>query len=173
MSLIKFLQKSFEDLHQSYRDAIKDLSHEQAHWVAGGKGNHIAFVLWHYVRTEDNIIRFVLQRRPTVWMEGGWDTKFQLDSKAQGTGMPHQQAVSLELSPLEDFTRYMNLVFKETEEYVARVPEEELERQVLVKPLGELPLSRLLGNILVTHGFGHLGEIWTLKGIQGLQGSPI
>ena len=31
------------------------------------KANTIAFGLWHYARTEDNVVRYLLQdRRPTV-----------------------------------------------------------------------------------------------------------
>src|SRR5512132_3888428 len=51
-----------------------ELTPIQMHAVPGGatKANTIAWEVWHCVRTEDNIVRFVLQnRRSPVWVEGG------------------------------------------------------------------------------------------------------
>ena len=56
---------------------------------------------------------------------------------------------------------------------MSSVAEEELSRDVLVKPLGQLPLVKVLDTTLLTHVFSHLGEIWALKGLQGLKGNPI
>ncbi|MFQ5874271.1 MAG: DinB family protein [Dehalococcoidia bacterium] len=173
MNVVPFLQQSFVELHQAYIEAISGLDSAKVHWHPGNKANQMAFVLWHYLRTQDNVIRFVLQRKPTIWMEGGWDKKFNLDSKAQGTGMLPEEAAGLRLEPWEEFPKYMKLVFKETEDYVASVREDELTREVLIKPLGQLPLIRILGTTLLTHGYSHLGELWALKGLQGMKGSPI
>ncbi len=173
MSAVSFFSWSLRELHESIGEATKGLTPEQHHWSPGGRVNHIAFILWHYARTQDNVIRFILQRRPTIWMEGGWDKRFGLDSKAQGTGMSQEDALKLRISSLEDFRTYMHLVFKETEDYVAKVTEADLARVVLVKPLGEMPVERVLGHTVLTHGFGHLGEIWTIRGALGMPGNPI
>ena len=39
--------------------------------------------------------------------------------------------------------------------------------------LGKRDLYQLIGGIVLQHGSGHLGEIWYVKGILGLKGSPI
>ena len=92
MSTVDFIRGSLEQLHRSYDAAIADLSPEHLHWRATDTGLPISFILWHYVRTEDNIIQFVLQRKPTVWIEGGWYEKLSLHRTAQGTGMSLEDA---------------------------------------------------------------------------------
>jgi len=174
MSEIVFIRSSLQSLHSSLDEAMKGLSQEQAHWRPNDQGNHIAFIAWHYTRTVDNIIRFVLQgRRPTVWMEGKWDERFGLDSRIQGTGMKPEDAAALRISDIPAFCTYMSQVWKEAQFYMDTITESDLERKMTIRPLGELTLEQVLGNTLLTHGYGHLGEIWLLKGLQGLQGSPI
>src|SRR5204863_69523 len=74
------------------------LTSEQLHTVPAGhpRANTIAWNLWHYVRTEDNVVRFALQnRRPTVWVEGGYPERLGLHPAAQGTGMSTAEAQAL------------------------------------------------------------------------------
>ncbi len=173
MSQLTFIQESLASLHNSIADAFKDLTPEQAHHSAGDDANHIAFVAWHYARTVDNIVRFVLQRKPTIWMEGKWDDHFGLDSKSQGTGMGPEEAASLRVSDLPGFSTYMDHVWQETQQYLNTITDDDLVQMLTIRPLGDMTLGHVLGNVLLTHGYTHLGEIYTLKGIQGLSGSPI
>jgi hypothetical protein len=39
---------------------------------------------------------------------------------------------------------------------------------VTVKPLGEMPAIRALGQVCMTHGFTHLGEIELMRTLMGL-----
>ena len=73
LTAAEFIQAGITQLHRSLDRAVADLTPEQLHAVPGGhpKANTIAFEIWHLVRTEDNVVRFVIQnRRPTVWAEG-------------------------------------------------------------------------------------------------------
>src|SRR3972149_9944277 len=117
--LLDFIRSSLRQLHSTYRDAVADLSDEQLHWRANDRGLPIAFPLWHYYRTEDNIIQFVLQHKPTVWLEEGWDRQFGLDRTAQGTGMTLEQAQALRINSREGFLAYMDAVAKATDDYLA------------------------------------------------------
>ena len=173
MSLIAFLRESLRGLHGALEEAVRDLTPAQLHWRPNDLGAHIAFNLWHYVRTEDNVVRFVLQRRPTVWMEGGWHERFGLDAKAQGTGMSPEAAAAVRLPSVEAFLPYMLGVWRATEEYLDASGEGELERLVKLWPHDEVPVRRALGNVCLTHGYSHLGEIWHLRALQGLKGSPV
>ncbi len=173
MSTIEFVQDSMKNLHGAFTDAVADITDEQAHWRPGGLANHIAFILWHYLRTEDNIFLWVLQRKPTVWIEGGWDAKYNLDSKSQGTGMPSEDAAALRLDPWAEFPTYMSTVFREAEAYLATLSDSDLSENVMVKPFGESPLIDVIDRTVMNHGYSHLGELWVLKGLQGMKGSPI
>jgi len=173
MSTVEFIRGSLKQMHNTYDDAIGELTAEQMAWRANDSGQPISFILWHYVRTEDNIIQFVLQRKPTVWLEGGWDEKFGLHRTAQGTGMSLSDAQNLRLEPKEDFQSYMNAVWDATDAYLAAADDEFLQQNTTVKPLGEMPIQNAIGNMCLTHGFMHLGEIAHLRGLQGLKGMAV
>jgi hypothetical protein len=173
LATIDFIRSTLRQLHNAYDEAVSDLTEEQLHWRANDHGVPIAFLLWHYVRTEDNIIQFVLQRKRTVWLEGGWDRKFGLDAIAQGTGMSLQEAQSLRLNSKASFQGYMKEVWRNTDAFLEDKDDSFLEQRTLVKPLGEMPILNAVGNMCLTHGFTHLGEIQHLRGLQGLRGMAI
>jgi len=173
MSTVEFIRSSMRQQHNMYNDAVKDLTAEQLHWRANDKGLPASFILWHYVRTEDNIIQFVLQRKPTVWLEGGLHEKFGLPANAQGTGMSLDDAQNLRLEPKEAFYDYMQAVWKATDDFLASADDTSLEQMTTVKPLGEMPVQNAIGNMCLTHGFTHLGEIAHLRGLMGLRGMAV
>ena len=86
--------------------------------------------------------------------------------------MSPEEAAAVSISDLGDFASYMKIVWREADEYLGTVSEGDLEVKVTVRPLGELTLEEILGTVLLTHGYTHLGEVWLLRGLQGLQGSP-
>ncbi|GBD11577.1 hypothetical protein HRbin23_01244 [bacterium HR23] len=67
-TLQAFLAERIADLHRSLIQAVEGLTPQQLHFKPAPQVNHIAFTLWHYVRTEDNCVRFVFRRLPTIWM---------------------------------------------------------------------------------------------------------
>src|SRR5437588_11649631 len=109
------MQRELHSMHGLYNRVLGGLDDEQINRVPEGGKQNIAFSLWHYVRTEDNGIQFVIQRKPTVWIEGGWDSKFGLDSKSQGTGFTEDEARSFRFTGVTDFRRYMQDVFARTD----------------------------------------------------------
>lgn len=170
MSTIDFIRGGLRQLHASFDDSVRDLTDEQLHWRANEHGLSAAFILWHYVRTEDNIIQYVLQGKPTVWIEGGWDTKLGLHRTAQGTGMALEDAQALRIADKAGFLDYMQAVWKATDAYLAAMTDEALQEKTTVKPLGEMPIQNAIGNMCLTHGFTHMGEIAHIRGLLGLKG---
>lgn len=174
MSVAEFLKSTVLTLHAQFDEAVQDLSVEQLHWRSLDRGNHVAFTAWHYVRTEDNVIQFVLQnRKPTVWLEGGWDQKFGLDRIAQGTGWSTEQAAALRLPSADDWLEYQRAVWRASDAYLSSLGDSELERTVRIAGFGEVPVRQAITTILVTHGFTHLGEIHHIRGLLGLKATPL
>jgi hypothetical protein len=174
MDVLDFVRGQMVSLHRLLDHVTEDLDDEKLHFVARPGAQPIAFCLWHYVRTEDNIIRFVIQRRPTVWMENGWDARLGLDSRSQGTGMSDEDASNFRISSLPDFRRYMTEVWQSTDEYLGGLSDADLAgRQVVIKPVGEMSLLQAIGGMCLTHGYRHLGEIEYARGLVGLKGATI
>ena len=170
MDLLKYLAGEIRGMHGLYERVTVDLTDKQVNHVPEGGHQNLAVCLWHYVRTEDNVIQFVIQRKPTVWMEGGWDKKFGLDAKSQGTGFSEDEARAFRIHGFADFREYMNQVFRKTEEYVAALTAEEAERKITVKPLGEMTILQNISGMVMTHGYRHLGEIEFAKGLVAPKG---
>ena len=81
MTAVDLMKLELARLHKSYDKVLDELTPEQLHRVPAGhpKANTIAWGVWHYVRTEDNVVRYILQnRRPIVWAEGGYADKLGL-----------------------------------------------------------------------------------------------
>ncbi len=168
--LIMYLASEFQALHRLITHVTSDLSGDQVNHVPAGGHQNIAFSLWHYVRTEDNVVQFVVQGKPTVWLDGGWPQKFGLDPKLQGTLFTDDQARAFRLNDFAEFRRYMADVFTSTEGYVSTLSDEESMRAVTVKPLGEMTVLQALSGVGMTHGYRHLGEIEFAKGLVAAKG---
>src|SRR2546429_9153833 len=100
MTLLESLSTDLRRLHDVLDKSLDGLTIEQLHMVPAGhpKANTIAWNLWHYVRTEDNVVRFVLQdRRPTGWVEGGYPERLGLPPARPGTGLSTAEAPPLRL----------------------------------------------------------------------------
>src|SRR5499426_2042926 len=142
MTALEFIQGGLKQLHGNLDKQLENITPDQLHAVPAGnpKANTIAWGLWHYARTEDNVVRFLLQnRRPTVWMEGGYAEKLGLPPVAQGTGMDLAEAQGLRIGDIDTFRRYMEDVWKSTDEFFAHPDEAALETVIMVRPLGEMP----------------------------------
>jgi hypothetical protein len=170
MTAVDLMKLELVRLHKSYDKAIEGLTPEQLHQVPARhpKANTIAWGVWHYVRTEDNVVRYILQnRRPIVWAEGGYAEKLGLPPVAQGTGMSTEESQGLRIKDLGLFREYMNKVWASTDEYLAKVDPAALDATVTIKPLGDMPAIRALAQVCVGHGFLHVGEIELARTLVG------
>ncbi|HEY7419506.1 MAG TPA: DinB family protein [Ktedonobacteraceae bacterium] len=173
MNLVDFLRSEQKRLHTSLRESVQNLTLEEWHYTLPGTGNHIAFIMWHCARTEDNVLRFILQGRQPIWNEENWHERLGLPPRVQGTGMATQEAQSLHINDTALFMRYVEQVWQEYETYMEQINDggaELSERIVKVKPLGEMPAIRAIGQVCISHLFLHLGEITLLRGSQEKKG---
>ena len=170
MTAVELIQSEMKRLRKMLDGSLNGLTAAQLHAVPGGHAtaNTIAWGLWHLVRTEDNVVRFVLQnRRPPVWTEGGYAEKLGLPPVAQGTGMSTADAHALRINDVPLFREYMQKVAASTDEFLATLDPAGLDRTVTVKPLGDMPVGRVLAQVCVGHGLMHFGEIELARTLLG------
>jgi hypothetical protein len=175
MSLIlDFIRDSVRQQHRGWDRAISDLTTAQLHYRPHDSGNHIAFIAWHYVRTEDNIVQFIFQnRKPTVWLEGGYDQRFGLPRTAQGTGMSRDEAARLRIPSVDEWLAYQRAVWQATERWLDAATEADLQRQVRIMPFGDIPVLTALRIPILNHGFLHFGQVQYLRVLQGLKAAEL
>jgi hypothetical protein len=170
MTAVELVHLELKRLHKMLDKSLDGLTADQLHTVPGGhpKANTIAWVLWHVTRTEDNVVRFVLQnRRSPVWTEGGYADKLGLPPVAQGTGMSSEDAHALRLNDVGLFREYMRAVWESTDDFVTKTDAAALDRIITVKPLGEMPGIRALAQVCASHGMLHFGEIELARTLVG------
>ena len=171
---LELIRDSIQQQHEAWDKALSDLTADQMHFRPNGQGNHIGFIAWHYVRTEDNIVQFIFQqRKPTMWMAGGYDQKFGLPRTAQGTGMAPAEAAQVRLPSLEHWMTYQTSVWQATAAWFNGVTEADLQRIVSFKPFGDITVMTAIRIPLLNHGFMHIGQVQHLRQLQGLKGSDL
>ena len=174
MTPLGILQRSLTSMHSLLDKAIEGMTEEQLNFRPQEGGVSPFFSLWHYVRTEDNIINWVVQQRPTVWLDGGYDQRLGLHRTSQGTGMTDEQARAVVIRDLAVWQEYQPRVWQRTADYLASLdPEEFVARRVTIKPLPEMSLWDGLYGICLSHGYRHIGEIEYARGVIGLGGLTI
>jgi DinB family protein len=168
MTAAELVHLEMKRLHDALDGSLTGLTPEQRHTIVNPRANSIAWVVWHVVRTEDNVVRFVLQnRRPPVWTEGGYAEKLGLPPIAQGTGMSTEDAHALRIKDVELFREYMHKVWASTDDFVATTDPAALDKVITVRPLGEMPGIRALAQVCASHGMQHFGEIELARTLVG------
>lgn len=170
MTAVEFIHAELKRLHGMLDKTVDGLTPEQLHAVPAGhpKANTIAWGLWHHTRTEDNVVRWVVQdRRPTVWMEGNYAERFGLPAVSQGTGMSTEEAQALRIRDIDLFRDYMQRVWASTDDLFATADPATFLRTVLVKPIGEITVVRALGQVVLSHGVSHFGQLELARTLVG------
>jgi hypothetical protein len=168
------LRASLASMHALLDKAVEGMTADHFNFRPQEGGVSAFFSLWHYVRTEDNIVNWVVQQQPTVWMRGDYPAAFGLHRTSQGTGMTEEQANAVQIHDVAKWHEYQRQVWKATDEYLAAMSPAEFDsRRVTIKPLPEMTLWDGLFGVCLSHGYRHVGEIEYVRGVQGLGGLTI
>ncbi len=174
MEVIDVMRNGLRNVHGMLDTAVDGMTADQLNFRAAEGGISAFFSLWHYVRTEDNIVNFVVQHRNTVWLEGGYDERFGLPRTAQGTGMTDEEALAVRIEDVDGWLEYQRGVWAATDAYLEGLDPASMEEvRVVIKPVGEMSLWDGLWGMCLSHGYRHVGEIEFARGVQGLGGLTI
>lgn len=181
MRPIDFCRQNLAFVHDVIRVPCQDLTPEQLHWQPENHDSTIMFVLWHAIRSEDELVHGLIARKPTVFSAGGWAERLPVAKTGItpfGTGLDREgiAAIRLELPALLDYTA---AVRDSVIAYVESLTDEEAMEPVPLpffkEPFGFDSLSRIeaLNFFCVGHIFEHQGEVFFLRGLMGLKGHPL
>ncbi|HEY7268703.1 MAG TPA: DinB family protein [Dehalococcoidia bacterium] len=174
ITVLDVLRDGLRSMHGMLDKAVGDMTADNLNFRPAQGGVTPFFSLWHYVRTEDNIVNFVVQGAPTVWLDGGYDVKFGLHRTAQGTGMTDAQAQQVRIEDVGLWREYQAKVWQATDQFLNVLQPEDVDgKRVTIKPMGEMSLWAGLNGMCLSHGYRHVGEIEYARGVIGLGGLTI
>ena len=152
------------DLNKQFNTMLSQITDEQLHQIPSDGSNHIAFTTWHWLRTEDNVFNFVLQNRKSpIWLRQKLDERWSLPKISQGTNMPPDEAHALRIPSRDELIQYSNDVLEDVLPYCELADINELSESVTVKEWGERERMLHIGQIIISHGYTHVGEIDRLR----------
>ncbi len=170
MDAIALLRSQVSDAHGLLEGTIDNVTAGQSSWSPPGVANPLAATYAHAVSSEDFAINAVL-KGGTLLAAGAW---------AGRTGMsepppmpPNWDKWAREASfDLPALRQYAKAVAANTDEYLASLKPDDLDRRVDMPMIGRQTVSWVLNNVLLNHISSHCGEISCLKGLQGARGYP-
>ena len=152
------------DLNKQFNTILSDITDEQLHQIPKDGSNHIAFITWHWLRTEDNMFNFVLQnRKPPIWLRKKLYEQWSLPKIDQGTDMPIDEANALKVPSREALIQYSHDVLEDVLPYCESADINELSEPVTVKQWGERERMQHIGQTIIGHGYIHIGQIDRLR----------
>lgn len=169
MNAIEFLRAGLQEVHEALREDVTGTPPEWLTWRPTPDANHIGFLFWHVVRTEDNAIQRHVQRSPSLWETEQWYERWGLEPGAIGTGFTSEQVAKI-VFPLDNVLLYAERVWANTDTVLQTLTDADLDREITMERGGQtvaMSIGRYLRMTPLGHNYWHLGEIRYIKGLQG------
>jgi uncharacterized damage-inducible protein DinB len=166
MEMVEYIKNLLAFAHRALADATNGTP-EQLHFVPEHGSHSIAWCLWHTARVEDLVINARARQAPQVWNEE-WAERTGLPFEGMGTGMSDDEASEIRVKDIEALRAYQQAVWKQTEEYLNSITDEDLEKEVPRRDGGTETIGQGISLHMLGHFNGHRGEINLLRGMQGM-----
>ncbi|MCX6048262.1 MAG: DinB family protein [Chloroflexi bacterium] len=176
---VSLLRKQIQGAHQLLQGTMQSVNADMAHWTPDGIANPIDANYAHVVLSEDGLINGLLKGGAplfaTQWAGKTGVNQMPPSPDPAHPGFPNwsgwAHAVQIDLQALHT---YAQAVFAATDEYLATLQDENLQRKADLSALGlqEASLVDALNGGVLSNTYTHTGEIACLKGLQGAQGYP-
>jgi hypothetical protein len=171
MNTVTLIRDETKTAHDWFQGTLAGVTDEVARWQPGGQAHPIGSRYAHIVVSEDYMIQSVLKGSEPLFATS-WAGKTGLENpqEAVSTSLEWAQNVKVDLDALNE---YAQAVYAATDEYLAGLEEDELERIIdLGEAYGKWSQAAYLVNFVLAHVRDIMGEISALKGVYGIQGYP-
>jgi hypothetical protein len=174
---IKYIRAGVKAAHGVLEGTMADVNETHAHVQPEGTAHSIAAVYAHVIISEDMIVAGMLKHTKPLMA-----TTF---AGKIGTSLPHPDmnadweknfkiwAKDVKVT-LADLRKFAQAVYAATDEYLATLTDEDLEKPLDLSALGmgQVTTGYIWDRFIVGHTDNITGEIAVLKGLQGLKGYP-
>lgn len=179
-SITDTVLRSYRLAHARLLTAAEGMSPEQFARSGGSSLHSVAWQLWHAARWDDvfaSYLHRVFARDPRtqVWERESLADRWSLASgstgrRTTGTEMSDEMAEEIRFPDQNQVISYARLAFAYADEAIELVPDD----QFLAVANDDPDSSTKLDNVLIylEHLSRHLGMIESIRGLQGLDGSP-
>ena len=134
MTSAEVLVDAFGRIREVVEEAVDGLTPEQLATRPEGRGNSVAWLVWHLTRVQDDHVAdaFGIEQ---VWTTAGWHDQFGLPFAPSATGYRHtpDEVAAVRVSSGELLTGYHRAVHDRTVALVGQVVDEDLGRIVDVR----------------------------------------
>lgn len=152
-------------VRQMVRDAISDLSAEE---MLAPPKPHIAWLTWHIARVQDANFSGLLDQ-PQLWIKDGWHARFGMapDPRDYGTGhrQTREQVDAFNVTDKDLLMAYHDAIFAQTQNYLATVRNEDLNRVLNEPQYSPLPTLAIRLASVINCNTRHAGQIEYLRGL--------
>ena len=171
MDVISLLKQQIDMSHEVVDGTIADVTAEQCQECPGGTAHPIGATYAHLTMSEDFIINMIV-RGTTPLLMGEWAGKTGVSEPPPAPGGDVFDWANRVQVDIPKTREYAKAVYKNTQDYVATLSDDELAREVDVPGFGKNSVSFWVSLAAVVHPANHIGEISAMKGIQGAKGYP-
>jgi hypothetical protein len=168
MEIKNFIQEELAFIQFQCDTITQGLTDAQFNWKPPGTTNPMSAIFIHMTGAEDDFIQAVLCRRLPIWEAEAWPLKIGVAAYPMpGQGWKEFSTDSVRLAPV---LAYAKVVRAATLAYLATLTVEGLDHKTML--FGEEKTTAQVLNTLVAHSAGHIGEMATIKGLQGFVALP-
>ncbi|HWG64103.1 MAG TPA: DinB family protein [Streptosporangiaceae bacterium] len=165
MNLGELLADEFGRIREVTHRAVADLTPDQLAFRPDGRGNSIAWLIWHLTRIQDDHLADVMGTHQ-VWTSEGWDKRFGLPYPPMDTGYGHSSHEVDEclVESGELLATYHDAAWRRTSEWVPGLTEADLDR--IVDESWDPPVTlgvRLVS--VVSDDLQHAGQAAYVRGL--------
>lgn len=170
MNAISAFSEGLQWAHEYLEMVTADVTPEQAHWQPPGIANPLGAVYAHAVVAEDAVVNGMLKGGAPLFASK-WGGKTGVSDPQHEMKLEWARGLKVDLPA---FRKYAQAVFAATNDYVASLNPDDLNRVVDLSNvgLGQRPVSWCLNALVISHLNNMIGEISCLKGLQGAKGYP-
>ncbi len=164
MTPIELLNDAFTRVHQGGLAAVEGLDETQLVHRPGSTGNSIAWLVWHLARVQDDHVADVAGTEQ-VWTGQDFVGRFGLPFPPEDIGFGHEdEQVAAVRAGAELLAAYLSAVHERTQEYVATLAAEDLDRVVDTRWDPPVTLGARLVSVL-NDDTQHVGQAAYVRGL--------